>query len=146
MAIQLTEEQYRLLAAQPDRPLRVFDRDTNRAFFLLAADGATKFELPKSPQGDQSQIAASIPEEIHCSKEAFLKDLPALLKRNDRRGQWVVYHGHKRLGFAATETELYQKCRRRGLAETSFFVGWIGRQVRQPETVDPSLFEFTESA
>jgi hypothetical protein len=50
--------------------------------------------------------------------QAFYRDLPQLLQ--ERPGQWVAYSGNRQLGFAATSTELYRECIRRGLAPSTF--------------------------
>jgi hypothetical protein len=34
-----------------------------------------------------------------------------------RRGQWVAYHGADRIGFGQTKTALWQECRRQGYHE-----------------------------
>jgi hypothetical protein len=52
------------------------------------------------------------------SQIAFYRDLPELLRTNDR--QWVAYHGDKRIGFGRTETELYNRCLRLGLDPNEF--------------------------
>ncbi|MCI0457315.1 MAG: hypothetical protein L0Z62_10115 [Gemmataceae bacterium] len=51
---------------------------------------------------------------------AFYRDLAGLLK--DRYRQWVAYHGDQQLGFARTQTELYQECLRRGFQRGEFVV------------------------
>ncbi len=73
------------------------------------------------------------------SRCAFFRKLPQLLKQGKRRGKWVAYHGRRCVGFAATETALYQKCRGLGLEDTAFFVGWLGNQAEEPETIEPFL-------
>lgn len=54
------------------------------------------------------------------SQEAFYRDLPKLLKTHCR--QWVAYHGDELIGFARSQTELYERCVRRGLQEDEFVV------------------------
>lgn len=51
---------------------------------------------------------------------AFYRDLTELLK--ERYRQWVAYHGEQQLGFARTQTELYQECLSRGFQEGEFVV------------------------
>jgi hypothetical protein len=52
----------------------------------------------------------------------------------------VAYHGETCLGFAASETELYQECRRRGLADDEFIVRCIVPEVSVELDVTP-LFD-----
>ncbi len=54
------------------------------------------------------------------SQEAFYRELPKLLKTHG--GQWVAYHGDELVGFARTQTELYERCVRRGLKPDEFMV------------------------
>ena len=56
-------------------------------------------------------------QEAQC---AFRRDLPQLLR--ERPGQWVAYYGNERLGFARTDLELYEECRRRGLDDNAYLV------------------------
>jgi hypothetical protein len=58
--------------------------------------------------------------------ETFYRELPVLLKTHN--WQWVAYHGDKCMGFARTETELYQKCLRQGIKEGEFFVFLVHTQ------------------
>jgi hypothetical protein len=51
---------------------------------------------------------------------AFYRRLPELLKKHDR--QWVAFRGEELIGFAFTQTELYQRCVRRGLNEDEFVI------------------------
>jgi hypothetical protein len=54
------------------------------------------------------------------SLAAFYRDLPELLKTHCRH--WVAYQGDELMGFASTQTELFQRCLRRGLKEHEFLV------------------------
>jgi hypothetical protein len=54
---------------------------------------------------------------------AFDHDLPELLRTHS--GKWVAYYGDQCLGFARTQTELYQRCIQRGLKEAEFIVRFI---------------------
>ncbi len=68
---------------------------------------------------------------IEAATAQFQHDLPELLK--DRRGQWVIYHGAKLLGFGGTKTDLLQACYSRGYSDDGLFVAKI------QEDVDVSL-------
>jgi hypothetical protein len=67
---------------------------------------------------------------IQRSIDAFRRDLPEMLKTH--RGTWVAYHGDERLGFAQTQTELYQRGFRGGLTRHEFIVGVV-----EPGAFDP---------
>jgi hypothetical protein len=70
--------------------------------------------------GEASDAEFRIPSIIRRSIAAFHRDLPRLLA--ERPGQWVAYRGDEQLGFAATKTELYHECFRRGLKRDEFLV------------------------
>jgi hypothetical protein len=73
-----------------------------------------------------TEIMRLVPPIIIEAQNAFSRDLPQLLQ--ERRGQWVAYHGQSRLGFGATKTALYQDCLRRGLKADTFVVRRIEEQ------------------
>jgi len=52
--------------------------------------------------------------------QVFEGELPQLWE--ERPGQWVAYQGERRLGFAAQQHELYQRCFERGLTREQFVV------------------------
>jgi hypothetical protein len=54
------------------------------------------------------------------SQAAFYRDLPELLKKHYR--QWVAYHGDDFLGWARTQTELFERCLTGGLKDGEFVV------------------------
>jgi hypothetical protein len=74
-----------------------------------------------------------LPPLIERALAAFRRDLPELMKTHYRK--WVAYHGDERIGFAKTETELYQECFRRGWTEEEFLVRSV--EPEMPEEVDP---------
>ena len=57
------------------------------------------------------------------SQAAFYRNLPELLKSHKR--QWVAYRGDECIGFARTQTELYERCLRRGLKEQEFYLRFV---------------------
>lgn len=70
---------------------------------------------------------------------AFERDLPTLLE--ERPGQWVLYHGDQRIGFARTPPELYQEIERRGFRRRDCVVLPI-EEDDMPDVVDsPYPFE-----
>jgi hypothetical protein len=73
---------------------------------------------------DQPEIASAPPEPapaiLREAWDAFVRDYYAL--EQEHGGEWVAYHGSRRLGFARTKTELYQECFRQGLKRGEFLV------------------------
>lgn len=67
-------------------------------------------QAPVSPLGVQAE-------------NAFYRNLPELLKKHCR--QWVAYRGNECVGFARTETELYQRCLQRGFKPEDFVVLYV---------------------
>ena len=57
------------------------------------------------------------------AKEVYLRELPQLLE--ERRGQWVAYHGAERVGFAPTKEQVYHDCLERGLKVSDLLVRCI---------------------
>jgi hypothetical protein len=146
MALELNCEQQKAVDAAGGEPVRVVDPRTRQVFVLVPAD---RFgSLPRIRDEDdlpaESQLPREVPPGIQRSKAAFLRDLPSLLRQKKRNGQWVVYHGDKRLRFGKSQAELDQMCVRRGLALTEVFVGLIGPHPPEPEVVDPHFWEFTD--
>jgi hypothetical protein len=139
--VNLTPEQRQAVEQAGIEPVRLTDPETNDAYYLLKEE---IFERVRDVIQPKPAVDLEFPEGIRRSKEAFLRDLPELMKLKSRRRKWAAYHGDERIGLATTETELYQECFRRGLKEEEFYVGQIGPHSREPEQIDPSLFEFGE--
>jgi hypothetical protein len=99
------------------------------------------------PPVDQSQSSplaktrscplSVVPPLVRRSQQAFRRALPQLLRQPRYYRQWVAYHGETCLGFAASETELYQECRRQGLADDAFVVRCIVPEVPAELDVTP---------
>jgi hypothetical protein len=70
------------------------------------------------PAGERPPVGVS--PFILWAEDAFRRDLPQLL--SERPGQWVAYHGHQQIGFAATKQQLYQECLNRGLPRGEFHI------------------------
>jgi hypothetical protein len=66
------------------------------------------------------ELSPGVSPLIQWADDAFRRDLPQLL--SERPGQWVAYHGHQQIGFAATKQQLYQECLNRGLQQDEFLV------------------------
>ena len=74
-----------------------------------------------SPSGDAPDAVVS--PSMMEAEEAFLRDLPHLLK--ERPGEWVGYHGSDRIGFALTKDLMYLRCLDRGLERDEIAVRCI---------------------
>jgi hypothetical protein len=146
MVLELTRAQQRAVDAANGEPVPVVDPRTRRAFVLVPAECYPNG--PRSPGDDlpaESQLPWEVPAGIQISKKAFLRDLPSLLRQKKRKGQWVVYHGDKRLRFGKSQAELDQMCVRRGLALTEVYVGRVAPHPPEPEEVDTGVQEFTDA-
>ena len=78
-------------------------------------------------QPKEEAASAAVSPLYHRSQEAFYRTLPELLTKHAR--QWVAFHGEELIGFAATQTDLYQECVRRGLREDEFVVLFADHRV-----------------
>jgi hypothetical protein len=65
-------------------------------------------------------LGDTVPPLIAEGREAFRRDLPALLGRH--RGKWAAYSGSQRLSVGRSKTQLYQECLNRGLRRGEFIV------------------------
>jgi hypothetical protein len=75
---------------------------------------------------------------VAASQAAFRRALPELLKKRPR--QWVAYHQDELIGFARSETDLYEECYRRGLTDDTFVVRLIMEELG-PDTDYTPLFD-----
>jgi hypothetical protein len=88
-------------------------------------NGATHGKIAR-PRRDQEAKAVQPKQEqpvsLLCAQaqQAFYRSLPELLKTHDRK--WVAFRGEELIGFARTQTELYERCLRRGLKEDEFVI------------------------
>jgi hypothetical protein len=90
-----------------------------------------------APAMPESLLSAAkmIPPDIAAAQRAFRRDLAQLL--GERAGQWVAYHGDRRLGFGRTKTHVYQDCLRQGYAPGQFLVRLIGPQPDERDALGP---------
>jgi hypothetical protein len=121
--ITLTPEQGQLVERAGDQPVMVEDPRTQRVYRLVE-------ETAREAQED------SIPEGILRSQDAFFRDLPELLKDESLRGQWVIYHGDERIGFAPKMRPLIEECLRRGLKRDQYDIFVVEPQSREPEAIE----------
>jgi capsid protein len=90
-------------------------------------------EAPPREQKPSQLLPIEIPPMIAQAQAAFRRDLPELMKTHYR--QWVAYHGERRVGFARTKTELYQRCLKLGLSDWEFVVRSV--EPEPDEDLDP---------
>jgi hypothetical protein len=76
-----------------------------------------------------------VPKGIRTSQEAFVRDLPELLRDQNLRGKWVAYHGDERIGIDADDAPLIRECLRRGLTVDQYIVDVIEPKPPEPESV-----------
>ena len=76
-----------------------------------------------------------IPPMLERSQKAFERDLNDLLKTHYR--QWVAYHGDEQIGFARSQTALFERCLKRGLKEREFVVRSIEPLLADEDLVFP---------
>ena len=100
---------------------------------------------PDTP-GRSEETACSAPSEQNGyqyprlgiqAMHAFHRELAQLLQ--ERPGQWVAYHGEERVGFASTQTELWQRCLASGFHTGDFIVRCVEPEI--PGLVVPPLPE-----
>ena len=79
------------------------------------------------------------------SREAFLRDLPALLA-NPKYDRWsVVYRDNERIALVKTLTEATRICRERGFSNDECYIGCIHPHSNEEiEDIDFGLAEFEE--
>lgn len=139
MHIHLTDEQRRL--AEEGQPINLVDPQTHESYVLLTKQ---RFEQVR-PLLTPPPAPGVVSEGIRLSQEALRRDLPQLLQQPRLVGQWVAYHRSERIGIAADPQALLRECRRRGLAETEFYVGWINPcELIEEEEVEPRPQHYAE--
>lgn len=84
------------------------------------------------PDQTKPPVRDRISPVVARSQQAFRDELPQLLRTHYR--QWVAYHNGQRIGFAPTQTQLYQTCLRQGYSRTEVLVRCV-----QPEIPDTPL-------
>ena len=78
------------------------------------------------------------------ARDAFLRDLPALLA-NPKWDRWcVAYCGEERIALAETQREVLRECQRLGRQLDQVFVGCIVPHSKEEEEVDTGFYEFDD--
>jgi hypothetical protein len=80
----------------------------------------------------------SIPPLIIQAQNAFCRDLPHLLQ--ERKGQWVVYHGDRQVLFAKTYAEALKGCHRHYLPQDEYVIYRVEEEC-DLEPIDPSTLD-----
>ena len=87
----------------------------------------TKEQIPDTPIG------------IVRSRDAFLRDLPALLA-NPKYDRWcVAYCGEERIRIAESHLDLLRECQRRGLRRDEVYIGCIFPHNEDEEAIKGAL-------
>jgi hypothetical protein len=88
-------------------------------------------------------VQAISEEETHPmilkAEAAFRRDLKQLLK--ERPGQWVAYHGDRRIGFADDDLALAKACLEAGIDLSEFIVKFIEPQTGNRMIMGPVLIK-----
>lgn len=78
------------------------------------------------------------------SRDAFLRDLPALLA-NPKYDRWLaMYCGDERIALAETHAEIDRQCKGRELKDDEYYLGGIHPQGGDDEVVELGGNEFEE--
>jgi hypothetical protein len=146
-AIELTDEQRRVLERERGKPVDVIDPATQQRYVLLAQEQFARIRsLLEESSPPLPESCSQIPPGILQSQKAFWQDLPKLLKEKWNQGKWVCYHGQERVGIGTSE-ELIRACIDRGIADDAYHLDLIEAQSIPPwedvevERFHPHVFE-----
>jgi hypothetical protein len=129
----ITHAQREAVEKAGGQPVELVDPVNRCSYVLLKKDA---YERLAAPIESQQDLGCDIPEGILRSQDAFFRDLPELLKDESLRGQWVIYHGDERIGFAPKMRPLIEECLRRGLKRDEYDVFVVRPQSREPEEME----------
>jgi hypothetical protein len=142
MKIELTDEQEQ--AANEGHPVEVVNPATNRAYLVIAKE---TIGIPRATVVSDDDAAAEeprMPPGVERSRDAFLRDLPELL-RNQKHDRWfALYHGDSCIRVARGYEDLLWECRRRGLGRDAYYIGIIRHHEPDPEEVEQPPFEYDD--
>jgi hypothetical protein len=113
----ITRELRQAIDQAGDQPVRLEDPERHCAYVLLKEQAYVR--LVSGNRAEQVALF-DIPAGVRRSQQAFLRDLPELLKDEALRGQWIAYHGDERIGIAPSNEPLLRECARRGLGEDQY--------------------------
>ena len=133
--IELTEQQRQAIAANPDRPLRLVDPETQKVFVVVSAGLCEELHRDSkiaftSEEEEAAHFDVYLP--LFRGMKAFWRDLPGLMNSWWKRGKRVAYHGDMQVGIARRETKLMQKCRVRGIPLDEVFIAAIEDCLQPP--------------
>ncbi len=78
------------------------------------------------------------------SRDAFLRDLPALLA-NPKYDRWpAAYVGDERIALAESQEEVVRACRERGVGRDASYIGCVTYYGGDDEEVDFGVHEFED--
>ena len=80
------------------------------------------------------------------SRDAFLRDLPALVA-NPKYDRWsVAYIGNERIALAESHEAVIRACRERGVGPDDYYIGCVTYYGGDDEDVDFGFCEFEDVA
>src|SRR5437016_9014306 len=102
----------------------------------------------KQPDASAETVDSRYPNTpigIVRSRDAFLRDLPALLA-NPKYDRWsVVYCGDERIVLTELLADATRVCRERGLRQGEFYIGCVfPHSNEEEEEIDTGFYEFEE--
>src|SRR6266436_5222609 len=104
-------------------------------------DTTKQHEAPAETVDPRYPIA---PIGIVRSRDAFLRDLPALLA-NPKYDRWLaVYCGNERIALAETHDEIIRQCKERDLKEDEYYMGCIGSHGEDDDEFESFYYEFED--
>jgi hypothetical protein len=91
---------------------------------------------------EHAELFEKVAPAILRGRDAFLRDLPALLA-NPKYDRWsVAYTGNERIALSPSQRSVIAECLKRGLNDDEYFIGMV---VPYEETeMDRTLREFDE--
>jgi hypothetical protein len=91
-----------------------------------------------------AEMFADVSPGIMRARNAFLRDLPELLK-NPKYDRWcVAYHQEQRIALSSARKDVIQEILKRGLKDDEYFIGAVVPYDDEEWEIDPSLYEFDE--
>jgi hypothetical protein len=145
MSIELNEALQQALDAEKGDPLRLVDPRTKEVYVLLRAEEYDRWRQAAPPPPPHPEDELEIPEGIRRSRDAFLRDLPDLLRNPRHEGWWVAYHGDERVAMAWDPNKVRREIFRRGLKAAEYYLGIIqSYQPEEEEEIERSFYEFDD--
>lgn len=141
--VTLSVEQREEIRRAGGEPIRIEDPEMHATYVLLRAEVYDGLKPPAAPEYDDLS-SLEIAEGIRRAKDAFLRDLPALLQRQRLRGRWALYHLEKQIGIWRNPQRMLDKIVKLCLPKDEYYFGVIRPRSPEPEEIERSFFEVDE--